>query len=60
MPRIIETKQGAYVIEVEWETEQITGANGTTSFVYLSHEQFEKLIEEGNQLLIDRGLKECR
>ena len=58
MAKIKKLKHGGYVIEINPPNmvESLTDHNGTTVFVYLMEKDFNDLIEEGKQHLVEDSL----
>ena len=54
MPKITKMKKGnGYVLEFDSPMEAITDYSGTITFVYLQADDFKKLIDMGEQFLLD-------
>ena len=55
--RLMQTKSGDYVLEIEGRNETVTDYTGTTTFVYLTEKEMEKLSFELWAEAMDRGLR---
>lgn len=56
MVKIQRDKRGDYFIEYSGPVESLYDDGGATHFIYFSKELFHKLIEEGQQHIIDEEL----
>ena len=57
MVKIQRDKRGDYFIEYQGPVESLYDDGGATHFIYLSKATFHKLIDIGNQHIIDEGLE---
>ena len=55
LPKITKLKNGGYCIEIDFPThvETVKDENGTTQFVYVTDMDFKKLVDLGEQFLLD-------
>lgn len=56
MVKIQRDKRGDYFIEYQGPVESLYDDGGATHFIYLSRENFHKLIDLGQQYIIDEEL----